>query len=234
MNTPPTGNSLPAPATLSSVMNAATDTSLSLQSQEFLWANPAATPAHDYLFPTIRDWLKQAGAQEVLDLGCGNGALTAAFEREGFSMTGMDVSESGIAIAARISPTISFLHSDMAAPMPEELQHRYDAVIAVEVIEHLLLPRLLFERAREALRPGGIIIITTPYHGFLKNLALALTNKFDNHWHPLRDFGHVKFFSQQTLSQLFGEQGLQVQRFSRVGRVPALAKSMIMQGSIKR
>jgi len=105
-------------------------------------------------------------------------------------------------------------------------------VVAVEVVEHLLLPRQLLERAREALRPGGIFIATTPYHGFLKNLALALTNKFDHHWHPLRDYGHVKFFSRETLSQLFGEQGLKVQRFARVGRVPALAKSMILQGRV--
>src|SRR5437867_3004621 len=117
--------------------------------------------------------------------------------------------------------------STAMTPIAEEWRHRFDAVIAVEVLEHLLLPRLLLLRAREALRPGGVVILTTPYHGFLKNLALALTNKFDQHWHPLRDYGHVKFFSRETLSQLFAEQGLKAGRFARVGRVPALAKSMI-------
>src|SRR5580765_762841 len=111
--------------------SASTDASLSLQSEEFLWDSAAATPAHDYLFPTVRDWLKDAGARTVLDLGCGNGALTAAFTREGFQMTGMDVSETGIAIASRTFPTIPFLHSDLATPVAEELQHRFDAVIAV-------------------------------------------------------------------------------------------------------
>ena len=215
-------------------MNANTDSVLSLQSEEFLWDSPAATPAHEYLFPTIRAWLKQAGARSVLDLGCGNGALTSAFGREGFEMTGMDVSESGIAIAARNFPKILFEHSEMATPLADRLRQTFDAVIAVEVVEHLLLPRLLFERAKEALRPGGVFIVTTPYHGFLKNLALALTNKFDTHWHPLRDYGHVKFFSRETLSQLFSEQALTVERFARVGRIPALAKSMILQGTVER
>jgi len=213
--------------------NGSTDKSLSLESEEFLWDSAASTPAHDYLFPTVRDWLQEAGARTVLDLGCGNGALTAAFTRAGFQMTGMDVSETGIAIASRTFPTIPFLHSDLATPVPENLQKRFDAVIAVEVIEHLLLPRLLLQRVKEALRPGGVFILTTPYHGFLKNLALALTNTFDNHWHPLRDYGHVKFFSRDTLTALLQEQGLETQRFVRVGRIPALAKSMILQGALE-
>ena len=210
-----------------------TDTALSLQAGEFVWNSPATTPAHDYLWPAVRDALRRAGAHTVLDLGCGNGALTAALHRDGFAMTGLDSYESGIEIAARSFPDIAFEHAEMAALLPGHLQESFDAVIAVEVIEHLLLPRLLFERAREALRPGGTLIVTTPYHGYWKNLALALTNQFDPHWHPLRDYGHVKFFSRATLTQLFEEQGMIVERFTRVGRVPALAKSMILQGTVE-
>jgi 2-polyprenyl-6-hydroxyphenyl methylase/3-demethylubiquinone-9 3-methyltransferase len=70
--------------------------------------------------------------------------------------------------------------------------------------------------------------MSTPYHGYWKNLALALTNKFDAHWHPLRDFGHVKFFSRATLSQLASEAGFSVTDFLRVGRIPVLACSMIL------
>jgi len=101
----------------------------------------------------------------------------------------------------------------------------------VEVIEHLLLPRRLVEAALSALRPGGLVVLTTPYHGYLKNLALALSNGFDAHWHPLRDFGHVKFFSRHTLLALLEEYGLRALRFSTAGRVPLLAKSMIVSGT---
>jgi 2-polyprenyl-3-methyl-5-hydroxy-6-metoxy-1,4-benzoquinol methylase len=211
---------------------ARTDAELSLQADEFLWSESGLSEAHGYLLPTVLHWLTQAGARAVLDLGCGNGALTNELAKSGFSMTGVDVSESGLSIASQNYPDIRFLASDMNTPVPVELQQRFDAVVAIEVIEHLLLPRQLFERAREALRPGGIFVITTPYHGYLKNLALALTNKFDRHWHPLRDYGHVKFFSRETLAGLFVEQGMDIERFTRVGRMPALAKSMIMQGSV--
>jgi 2-polyprenyl-3-methyl-5-hydroxy-6-metoxy-1,4-benzoquinol methylase len=211
--------------------SATTDAELSLRAPEFVWNSPAPTPAHDYLFPTIRAWLKKAGARDVLDLGCGNGALTSALAGAGFSMTGVDVSDSGLAIAARSFPQIQFHRSGMSEALGQPLRRRFDAVIAVEVIEHLLLPRELIDRAREALRPGGILIVTTPFHGYWKNLALALTNKFDQHWHPLRDYGHVKFFSRETLTGLFAERGVRVDRFARVGRIPAFAKSMILQGS---
>jgi 2-polyprenyl-6-hydroxyphenyl methylase/3-demethylubiquinone-9 3-methyltransferase len=99
----------------------------------------------------------------------------------------------------------------------------------MEVIEHLLLPRLLLASAFQALRAGGVFVLSTPFHGYWKNLALAVTNKFDDHWHPLRDFGHVKFFSKKTLSNLFMEQGLQVDRILALGRVPPLARSMIVE-----
>lgn len=102
-------------------------------------------------------------------------------------------------------------------------------MISIEVIEHLLLPRFLLKSAVQALRVGGVFVLSTPFHGYWKNLALAVVNKFDYHWHPLRDFGHVKFFSKKTLATLFQEQGLQVQRILTVGGVPALARGMIVE-----
>jgi 2-polyprenyl-6-hydroxyphenyl methylase/3-demethylubiquinone-9 3-methyltransferase len=72
--------------------------------------------------------------------------------------------------------------------------------------------------------------VTTPYHGYLKNLALAVTGSFDQHWAPLRDYGHVKFFSRRTLTQLFEEFGYTDISFRTAGRVPPLAKSMVVTG----
>lgn len=97
---------------------------------------------------------------------------------------------------------------DIGTPLPDDLQGAFEAATAIEVVEHLLLPRELLRRAREALVPGGRLIITTPYHGYVKNVALALTGRFDTHWHPLRNYGHVEFFSRPTLTALSREEGL--------------------------
>ena len=45
------------------------------------------------------------------------------------------------------------------------------------------------------------IIISTPYHGFIKNLALLLTGRFDDHFSPLWEHGHIKF-SKLTLTKM--------------------------------
>jgi 2-polyprenyl-6-hydroxyphenyl methylase/3-demethylubiquinone-9 3-methyltransferase len=77
------------------------------------------------------------------------------------------------------------------------------------------------------LTEGGTAIISTPYHGYLKNLTIALLGKYDAHHNPLWDHGHIKFWSPSTLGTLLEETGFQDVSFARVGRVPPLAKSMI-------
>jgi hypothetical protein len=72
--------------------------------------------------------------------------------------------------------------------------------------------------------PPRFDIISTPYHGYLKNLVLALGNKWDSHLTPLWDGGHIKLWSRKTLSQLLSEAGFHVVRFIGAGRLPFLEK----------
>lgn len=56
---------------------------------------------------------------------------------------------------------------------------------------------------------------------------LAITGRMDAHLTALWDHGHIKFWSMRTLAILLEEAGFCDIRFERVGRIPALAKSMI-------
>jgi 2-polyprenyl-3-methyl-5-hydroxy-6-metoxy-1,4-benzoquinol methylase len=105
---------------------------------------------------------------------------------------------------------------------------QFDAVVSLEVIEHLFDPRTFVARVRECLRPGGRFILSTPYHGYVKNLLIALCGHFDAHVDPLWIGGHVKFFSRRTLTALLSEQGFHVDSFIGAGRLPGLWKSMIL------
>lgn len=211
-----------------------TDREQSLISDEFLWDTSSSTEVHKYVYPILNKWINNSETNNLLDLGCGNGSLTAMFANNGIKCSGTDFSESGIKIAQKAFPGVDFFQSAMHDELPNNQHAKYDVVISVEVIEHLLLPRQLFNRAKEALKPNGFLIVTTPFHGFWKNIALALTNSFDKHWHPLRDHGHVKFFSESTLSQLFVEQGFEVIEIKRVGRIPIFARSMVIKGRLKK
>ena len=75
--------------------------------------------------------------------------------------------------------------------------------------------------------PGGVGFLSTPYHGYLKNVALAVAGKLDSHFGALWDGGHVKFFSMRTLGELLKEAGCVDYRLLRIGRIPILAKSMV-------
>jgi 2-polyprenyl-6-hydroxyphenyl methylase/3-demethylubiquinone-9 3-methyltransferase len=215
-------------------MNATkTDRLSSLAATEYVWDRDGATEVHSYVWPVLSKILIGMPSKELLDLGCGNGSLTVRLAELGLKCTGTDFSGTGIQIAQNSYPKVAFFQSGMDQSLPVNKHKSFDVVIAVEVIEHLLLPRQLFERAKEALKEGGILIVTTPYHGYFKNLALALVNKYDSHWHPLRDYGHIKFFSKKTLRAIFNESGFICTDFYCVGRIPVLARSMIMVGKLK-
>lgn len=205
-----------------------TDRETSNAADEFVWDTDEHTEVHSFITKPVTEQLRTHGATEVLDLGCGNGSFSALIASSGFNVTGLDHSSSGIEIASKKHPNTRFAQHDITQPLSIAYHEKYDEVVSTEVIEHLLLPRRLIENAISALKPGGLLILTTPYHGYWKNLALALTNKFDDHWHPLRDYGHIKFFSKATMLALFKECGLKDIRFETVGRIPALARSMII------
>jgi 2-polyprenyl-6-hydroxyphenyl methylase/3-demethylubiquinone-9 3-methyltransferase len=100
-------------------------------------------------------------------------------------------------------------------------------VISLEVVEHVFSPRHFARTLFDLVEPGGTAFISTPYHGYWKNVALAVTGELDSHFTALWDGGHIKFFSIMTLSALLTETGFRHIRFKRIGRIPALAKSMI-------
>ena len=104
---------------------------------------------------------------------------------------------------------------------------KFPLVVSLEVVEHLYAPRILAQTMYDILEPSGLGILSTPYHGYFKNLALSVTSKWDRHLQPLRDGGHIKFFSIDTLTQLLEEGGFRDISILRAGRIPPLAKSMI-------
>lgn len=207
-----------------------TDRMESISADEFVWDPNAYIGAHRYIVPALMSLIDDAAPRTILDLGSGDGTLAGLLSQKGYVVTGLEQSESGIALARQAFPSVRFERHDLGTPLPAKDVGRYDCVTSIEVVEHLLLPRKLMEAARQALRPGGLFVLTTPYHGYWKNLALALAGGFDRHWHPLRDFGHVKFFSRATIEQLFRESGFTEIRFQPLGRVSPLARSMLIAG----
>ena len=167
----------------------------------------------------------------VLDVGCGNGFTCGQFLERGCQVVGIDLSASGIAIARRAYPQGRF----EVLPADEDVldnlnEPPFDLVVSTEVVEHLYSPRAYVRGCWHALRPGGRLICTTPYHGYLKNLAIAICGKWDAHADPLWDGGHIKLWSRNTLTKLLLEAGFTKIQFRGAGRLPGLWMTMIMAG----
>jgi 2-polyprenyl-3-methyl-5-hydroxy-6-metoxy-1,4-benzoquinol methylase len=195
---------------------------------KYHFESAAAPHTAAYLTDHILAACRQASARKVLDLGCGNGTLCGALSAAGFEVVGCDPSEAGIEFARHTYPHIPF-HRLGVYDDPALLGHGgFDLVVSTEVIEHIFLPRALPRFASKVLRKGGHLVLTTPYHGYIKNLALAISGKLDAHFTVLWDGGHIKFWSRATLSQLLLEEGFVVTGFIGAGRIPYLWKSMIV------
>ena len=179
-----------------------------------------------YLLPSLARFLAQQRPARIFEIGCGNGSTASWLQRRGIEVVGIDASASGIAIANESHPGIKLETGSAYEDLPKRFGH-FRMVLSLEVIEHLIDPRRFVKNAFDLLEPGGTAFISTPYHGYLKNLALAISGKFDAHFTALWDGGHIKFFSMATLGELLREAGFVDIRFERVGRVPWLAKSMI-------
>ena len=106
----------------------------------------------------------------------------------------------------------------------------------MEVIEHLYSPRTFAAFVRSILEAngGGRFILTTPYHGYLKNLSIALTGKADRHYSALWEGGHIKFWSRRTLAILLREAGFRNMAFTGAGRIPYLWRHMVAGGAVRR
>jgi len=199
-------------------------------SKAYVWNNAECTCAHAYLLPTLTHILDALALpsheKKIFDLGCGNGSVAFRLAQMGWTVSGVDPSEDGIAQARKTFPDLNL----RLGSAYDDLVGQYGTfpvLLSFEVVEHLYDPRLFARNAFDLTRPGGMVIISTPYHGYLKNLAIAVAGKWDAHFTALWDGGHIKFWSQNSLRLLLMEAGFENIEFYRVGRVPIFAKSMI-------
>ena len=204
------------------------DTAPGYAYNDFTWQpDPPHQPL--YLAKVLAELGADPSIESVLDAGCGDGNFSESLFENGFSVCGIDLSSSGIQIAQGRNIGqfhLASLYEPLLASFPA-LDH-VDAIVCVEVIEHLYSPRSFVSGAYDALRPGGRLIVTTPYWGYWKNIALAVAGRTDRNLTALWDGGHIKHWSRRTLTTLLEEKGFEVVGFRGAGRLPYLWNGMVL------
>jgi 2-polyprenyl-3-methyl-5-hydroxy-6-metoxy-1,4-benzoquinol methylase len=124
------------------------------------WSAAKVSPAKELRGRVIRELVEREATKplRVLELGCGTGWLCNELSRYGECL-GVDISPLAIGAAKEAYPKLHFECVDLSDWRPTDT---YDVVLSHEVIEHLRDQSAHAKVAFEALRPGGLFILTTP------------------------------------------------------------------------
>ena len=157
-------------------------------------------------------------AAEALDLGCGDGRLTA--ELRARSVTGADVSRVALERARDRVPDARLVRVEPDEPLPFE-DSSFDLALCAETLEHVRDVQLLMSELRRVLRPGGTLAVTTPAHSRLTAARLVVRG-WESLFEPLSP--HLRFFTGRSLRRLLDELGFDVTSLRRsAGTLLALA-----------
>ena len=130
-----------------------------------------------YINPLILSLLQQESSCRILGLGFGNATLCQYLAFHGFDLVGVEPDAQGVSIAREQTPSATFYQLGVEGDpsVITQAEGLFDAVVSTEVIEYLYSPLLLPRFALSCLKLGGLLVVTTPYHGYLKNLFLSLS-----------------------------------------------------------
>jgi 2-polyprenyl-6-hydroxyphenyl methylase/3-demethylubiquinone-9 3-methyltransferase len=148
----------------------------------------------------------------ILDIGCGAGLLTEPLARLGAEMTGIDPAEENIA-AARAHAVDSGVTVDYRDTTAEDLAangEQFDAVLAMEVVEHVNDVPSFVATCASMVKPGGLFFSAT-LNRTLKSFALAIVGaEYVLRWLPRGTHQWNKFVTPEELESAIEDAGLDV------------------------
>ncbi len=144
----------------------------------------------------------------LLDVGCALGFFVRAARDDGWPARGVELSAHAARAAAASGLAVQqgdFLTMDLA---PGSLT----AVTMLDMLEHVASPRDYVRRARQVVRPGGLLVVETG------DLGALYPRTFGRRWHFFTPPNHLSYFSRDTLRRLFHEEGFGEVTFFRMSK----------------
>ena len=141
-------------------------------------------------------------ATRLLDVGCSSGAFLRSACNAGFRAEGVEPSADAAGTARMAGLTVFTGYLEQAG-FPDAA---FDAITLIEIVEHLRDPLALLRECARILKPGGVVLVTTP------NARSWTARAMGARWagFSLNDMGgHISFFNPQSIQLLARRSGLQ-------------------------
>jgi SAM-dependent methyltransferase len=197
----------------------------------FTLPRPAPAPRRPRLLSYVGRWGRAgrwlpAEVLRILDVGCAFGYGSAALQARGPAgrlVVGVECDAEHLALGRRRFPWVTILEGDATAlPVPDGVA---DAVVLLDVVEHLADPRRAVAEAHRVLRPGGLVVISVPHRGLLHRLdalnVYSALHRRRPHWPALEPAtrsgsGVHRHFTRAELTALV-QPPFAVDRVARTG-----------------
>lgn len=142
----------------------------------------------------------------ALDVGCAAGYCMQVLSEMSFDVHGVELSAE-IARHARQRFGFDTVHVGTLDTYPEPAAS-FDLITMWDVIEHVVDPRALLQRARELLKPGGLLVLET------QNVDSAFARVLGARWHHYKHDEHIYHFNPRTLDALTRSAGFAIEGLS--------------------
>ncbi|TSD93135.1 class I SAM-dependent methyltransferase [Skermania sp. ID1734] len=157
--------------------------------------------------------------QRVLELGAAAGDVTRVLVERGCDVTAVEYDPDNRADLEAVAQQV--IIGDLNDPdLLDSLTGQFDAVLAGDVLEHLIDPDAVLRRVARLLAPGGQVVISLPNIAHIDVRLSLLQGRFDYRPTGLLDRTHLRFFTRKTVDELVDGAGLTIIEMRKV-RVPA-------------
>ena len=168
------------------------------------------------------------GGGLVLDLGAGEGALCARLADLGYRMVAADKKADDFKCSRAAFECLDFDRPKEIEAFVAANEGRFDAVLGIEVIEHVQDPWQYARRLLRMARPGGLVLVTTPNTtSWLSRLQFLFTGRFHQFGPADLRYGHINPMTPYELEQVLSAAGAHELRVTPAGTLPPLYLSGI-------
>jgi O-antigen biosynthesis protein len=143
------------------------------------------------------------GGKDVIDFGCATGYFSNLLRNKGCTVTGVEVNID----AAKYCRKVIVADLDFTSVTDLVVGEKFDVAVFGDVLEHLRNPWKVLEETRSILKDDGYVVASIPNiaHGSVR-LAL-LQGRFEYTECGILDNTHIRFFTRDTVEQLFKKSG---------------------------